>query len=67
MRIVHPRWSKQQRARLRMNMTRAERIFWYYIRHFHKETSSIRRQVVIGRFIVDFLHAKSKTIIEIDG
>ena len=67
MRTVHPIWSKEIRLKLRKQMTKAEQLFWYQTRNENTELKNIRRQVGIGRFIVDFLHPKTKTIIEIDG
>jgi len=42
----------------------AERILWKALRELQM---NFRRQVPIGRFIVDFAHHQSKLLIEIDG
>jgi very-short-patch-repair endonuclease len=58
----------QARAReLRGEMTPAERKVWQRIRNGQLEGMHFRRQYAVGRFIVDFLCAKSRLVIEIDG
>jgi len=53
------------RARkFRKEPTVAERILWKALRELQM---NFRRQVPIGRFIVDFAHHQSKLLIEIDG
>jgi very-short-patch-repair endonuclease len=42
----------------------AERILWKALRQLEM---NFRRQVPIGRYIVDFAHHQSKLLIEIDG
>ena len=50
---------------LRRNMTKEERRLWY---DFLKQSGySIKRQHVIGKFIVDFYCPEAKTVIELDG
>jgi len=51
---------------LRNNTTKAERIVWQYIR---KEQLGVRfrRQVPIGKYIVDFFALNIGLVIEIDG
>lgn len=50
---------------LRKRMTREERHLWY---DFLKDLPvTVKRQKVIGKFIVDFYIASIKTAIEIDG
>ena len=54
-----------RRARkFRKEPTVAERILWKALRELQM---NFRRQVPIGRFIVDFAHHSSKLLIEIDG
>jgi very-short-patch-repair endonuclease len=48
-------------------MTKTEKILWKRLRSRKYAHLKIRRQVGIGPFIVDFYHAGSKLIIEIDG
>jgi very-short-patch-repair endonuclease len=57
-----------QRAQdLRKEMTTAEKRLWSCVRHDQLNGLRIRRQHAIDRFIVDFYHAPSKMVIEIDG
>jgi len=57
------------RARaMRSNPTEAERKLWWHLRHrLALPASHFRRQVRLGRYIVDFANHSLKTIIEIDG
>ena len=58
----------QARAReLRREMTPAEKKLWQCIRNGQIGGAHFRRQHAIGRFIVDFLCARSRLVIEIDG
>ena len=51
--------------RLRREMTKEERRLWY---GFLKNLPvNVNRQKVIGKYIVDFYIAQSKTVIELDG
>jgi very-short-patch-repair endonuclease len=68
----HQRWrssvAMQARAReLRHEMTPAERKLWQRIRDGQLDGAHIRKQHAVGPFIVDFLCAKSKLVIEVDG
>jgi very-short-patch-repair endonuclease len=56
------------RARsLRRNSTDAEKELWLRLRGSRLERWKFRRQVGMGRYIVDFFCLKSKLIIEVDG
>jgi very-short-patch-repair endonuclease len=57
------------RARaMRSNPTRAEQKLWWQLRYrLETPASHFRRQVRLGRYIVDFAHHKLKLVIEIDG
>jgi very-short-patch-repair endonuclease len=56
------------RARaLRGRMTDAERKLWYALRDRRFEKFKFRRQVSIGRFIVDFVCFEARIVIEVDG
>jgi very-short-patch-repair endonuclease len=56
------------RARtLRGRMTDAERKLWYALRDRRFEKFKFRRQVPIGRFIVDFVCFEARIVIEVDG
>jgi very-short-patch-repair endonuclease len=67
-----PRWRTSdktlQKARgLRREMTSAEKHLWSHLRMEQLSGLHIRRQHPLGPFIVDFYHATSRTVIEIDG
>lgn len=53
--------------RLRRAMTVPERQLWGALRGRRVNGEKFRRQVPIGRYIVDFIHLDSRIIIEIDG
>lgn len=57
---------KHARA-LRSGMTDAERIIWSRLRAHRLDGVAFRRQVPVGRYIVDFASLGRKTIVEIDG
>jgi len=57
---------KQQRRKLRGNLTRAEYILWQELRN-HKLGFKFRRQASIDAFIVDFYCHELRLIIEVDG
>jgi very-short-patch-repair endonuclease len=48
-------------------MTDAERRIWTRLRAHRFQHASFRRQVPIGPYVVDFLCASARLIIEIDG
>lgn len=57
-----------QRARnLRKNQTVQEKILWKHLRDRRFRGAKFRRQMPIGRFIVDFASVEYKLIIELDG
>jgi very-short-patch-repair endonuclease len=57
-----------QKARsLRRNMTDAERKLWYFLRGRRFENTKFKRQKAIGPYIVDFVAAEPRLIIELDG
>jgi len=58
--------STQRARRLRKNMTEAERKLWGKLRG-QQLGFRFRRQVVLGRYIVDFTCLDPKIIIEVDG
>ena len=51
--------------KLRKSMTKEERHLWYDF--FKTLPIIVNRQKVIGKYIVDFYCAKSKTVVELDG
>ena len=64
----HPTEGAYSRARsLRQNMTDAERKLWQILRYRQIANHKFRRQLPIGRFIVDFACLEAKLIIEADG
>ena len=57
---------RQKAKQLRSNSTDAERNLWAHIRNRRLEGWKFRRQLPIGRFIVDFACAELRLIVEID-
>lgn len=55
------------RRELRENSTDAEKLFWSHLKNRKLGGLKFRRQHAIGKFIVDFFHADTNTIIELDG
>jgi very-short-patch-repair endonuclease len=56
------------RARaLRSSNNNVERIFWSRVRDRRLEGFKFRRQVWIGNYIVDFVCAEKRLIVELDG
>jgi very-short-patch-repair endonuclease len=53
--------------RLRRQQTDAERILWFRLRGRRLAGWKFKRQVPIDRFIVDFVCADAKLIVELDG
>src|SRR6266436_3135393 len=53
--------------RLRMNRTDAERALWERLRRKQLEGLRFRQQVPLGRYVVDFLCAARRLIVEVDG
>lgn len=52
---------------LRRNQTEAEKAFWQAVRNRQLNGLKFRRQVPLGRYIVDFACFENKLIIELDG
>src|SRR5882724_8686520 len=64
----HPVNGAKERARaLRQNMTEAEKRVWQILRLHRMRGCKFRRQVPIGRYIVDFVCHEARLIVEIDG
>jgi very-short-patch-repair endonuclease len=59
--------SLKQAQQLRGKMTEAETLFWQSVRNRQLGGYKFRRQVLVGRYIADFMCLECKTIIEIDG
>jgi very-short-patch-repair endonuclease len=58
---------KQNARRLRKQMTDAERALWYLLRRKQVDGHRFRKQVPIGKYIVDFACLSARLIIEVDG
>jgi len=58
---------KERARQLRLNATEAELRLWYHLRDRRLSGYKFRRQVTLGRYIVDFLCAAERLVIEIDG
>ena len=57
-----------QRAQsLRKNLTEAEHKLWYHLRRGNLKEWRFRKQVPLGKYIVDFICYTKNLIIEIDG
>lgn len=53
---------------MRKSPTEAERKLWWHLRHrLPMSDTHFRRQVRLGRYIVDFASHRAKLVIEIDG
>ena len=64
---VRLRPSARSAKTLRSNLTDAERKLWYYLRAGRFEGCKFRRQVPLGRYVVDFLCEDARLIVEVDG
>lgn len=53
--------------RLRARMTEEERILWAHLWRIPVEGSHFRKQVPLGRFVVDFASHRLRLVIEVDG
>ena len=58
---------RQKAKQLRRNSTDAEKYLWAKIRNRQLESWKFRRQLPVGRYIVDFTCSELRLIIEIDG
>ena len=58
---------RRRAKQLRHQQTRAETLLWSVLRHRRLHGYKLRRQVRISNFIVDFLCARAKLIVEVDG
>jgi len=52
---------------LRLNTTDAESILWYNLRNRRFLGNKFRRQMPVGKYIVDFVCLEKMLIIELDG
>ena len=58
---------KERRYELRKERTKAEIILWEKLRKKRFSGLRFRQQHGIGPYVVDFYHAESMTVIELDG
>jgi len=66
--MMGPRSVSPGRARaLRTSSTPAELRLWYFIRKRQLESVRFRRQVPLGRYVVDFACLEERLVIELDG
>jgi len=58
---------KEKRRQLRSDMPPAEKKLWQHLRNKQLLGFRFRRQVSVGKYVVDFYCAEAKLVIEIDG
>jgi very-short-patch-repair endonuclease len=58
---------KEFRKRLRNSMTAAECVLWQSLKGRQLLGKKFRRQISIGRYIVDFYCPEARLVIELDG
>src|SRR5882724_10354365 len=56
-----------QAKKLRSDMTEAERRLWYRLRAHRFDGHKFKRQVPVGRYVVDFACLGRKLVVEVDG
>jgi very-short-patch-repair endonuclease len=61
------RFKRATARRLRHNATDAETILWRHLRRLETRGTHFRRQVPIGKFIVDFACMAARLVVEVDG
>lgn len=62
----HP-GKKEDRRRLRNNLTPAEATLWKMLKNKQLEGKRFKRQVSVGHYIVDFYCPSEKLVVELDG
>ncbi|RUM02709.1 endonuclease domain-containing protein [Rhizobium chutanense] len=67
MRDIPPPINRSRAKAMRKDSTRAENMLWQVIRDRKLEGFKFRRQVPLGRYILDFVCFETKIIIEVDG
>ena len=60
-----PGYLKTFSRQMRKNMTKEERHLWFDF--FRSYPVRVKRQVIIGKYIVDFCCERAQVIIELDG
>ena len=66
MKLINDRSKQELRRELRRNSTETERTIWQRVRR-RQMGPEFRRQVSIGRYVVDFYCPSAQLIVEIDG
>jgi len=59
--------SRERARELRQRSTDSERRLWHWLRNRQIDGVKFRRQVPLGPYVVDFLAADRRLVIEIDG
>ena len=59
--------STDRAKQLRENQTDVERLLWFSLRDRQLDDYKFRRQSPIGEYVVDFVCAECKLVVEIDG
>ena len=59
--------STDRAKQLRENLTDVERLLWFSLRDRQLDDYKFRRQSPIGEYVVDFVCAECKLVVEIDG
>ena len=62
-----PRVSLERARELRQRSTDSERRLWYWLRNRQIDGVKFQRHVPLGKYVVDFLAADHRLIVEIDG
>ena len=65
--IYNTRSNKNFRKQLRNSLTAAEAVLWQNLKRLQLLGKKFRRQVSIGRYIVDFYCPEARLVIELDG
>ncbi len=67
MKRLYSSTSLENAKNLRSNQTDCENIIWQNLRAKRLNNIKFRRQVPIGKYIVDFINLDKKLVIELDG
>jgi len=65
--LIDTKAKKSHRRKLRNASTAAEAVLWTYLKKRQLSGKKFRRQVSIGRYIVDFYCPECRLIVELDG
>jgi very-short-patch-repair endonuclease len=58
---------RKRAKQLRQTMTRAETLLWRYIKAKRIDELGFRRQMPLGKYVLDFVCLSAKLVIELDG